>query len=96
MPPQIEKEKKEKIKDEFGDYYTSASAKEKTMLEEMKELERDIQKLKDKIENFGCKGTIPSDKIKYCNKFHNQVNKKIDLYNEKVNLYNELNNNKEL
>ena len=55
-----------------------------------------IKKLKDKIENFGCKGSVASDKMKYCNKFHNQVNKKIDLYNEKVNLYNELNSNKEL
>ena len=62
----------------------------------MKELETDITKLKDKIENFGCKGSVASDKIKYCNKFNNQVNKKIDLYNEKINLYNELNSKKEL
>ena len=62
----------------------------------MKELEKGIKELKDKIENFGCKGTIESDKIKYCNKFNNRVNKKIDLYNEKVNLYNELNKKKEL
>lgn len=86
----------EEVKDKFGDYYTSASAEEKALLEEMKELETEIKELKDKIQNFGCRGTIPNDKVKYCNRFHNQVNKKIDLYNEKVKVYNEINNNKEL
>jgi hypothetical protein len=83
---------KQEIKEKFGDHYSNASAEEKTLLEEMKTLETEIAEIKDKIENFGCRGNVTSDKINYCNKFHKRVNEKIDLYNEKVKLYNEKNN----
>lgn len=74
--------------DKYGEYYNAASANEKILLEEMHELKTDIQKLKEKLENLGCKGSVAMDKIKYCNKFNRQVNEKIDLYNEKVKEYN--------
>lgn len=80
--------------DKYGDYYNSASASEKSLLEEMDQLKSKIDQLKSELNEIGCKGTIPSARLDKCNEVHERVNRTIDKYNDKVNDFNALSNSK--
>ncbi len=87
------KEVEKELQEKYGDSYTSSSALERGLLEDMANLKTEIEELKERFE--GCEGVVSSSKMRSCTKIQKKINRKVDVYNIKVEEYNALNNKSE-
>ena len=85
------KAKEEALLKKYGKPYLSASAQEKKLLENMHKLSEQIEALKEKLKELGCKGIVSTRKAQNCNEINEELNLLINDYNEKVQKYNALN-----